>query len=269
MQSSHDSGNTAAGANGPHDLVRHIDLLEWQVLEGGRWARAFGPPEGTKHLTFYAGELGPGKSHTLDPGGSEAVGYLLGGRGKATIGGREFAIASGDGFHIRAGEACTLHVEGGVLLRILVVICPSVDKLPWSREFRGFAPPPKSFDGAYPERVVSLNRAEKEISGDRWFRVLIGPKTGSEAVTQFVGSIPVSKAPEHYHHYEEVICVLSGEGRLWLGDQETPVRSGSLIFLPREQPHCLECTSMGGLELLGMFYPAGSPAVNYETGDSA
>ena len=52
---------------------------------------------------------------------------------------------------------------------------------------------------------------------------------------------------------------------MWAGDQRTDVRPGSLIFLPREQRHSLECTSAEGMELVGMFYPAGSPAINYET----
>ena len=42
-----------------------------------------------------------------------------------------------------------------------------------------------------------------------------------------------------------------------------PVGPGSMIFLPIRQPHCLECEDDDGMELVGIFYPAGSPAVNY------
>ena len=38
-----------------------------------------------------------------------------------------------------------------------------------------------------------------------------------------------------------------------------------MIFLPREQPHNLECLDKNGMELMGIFYPAGSPAINYKT----
>ena len=66
-----------------------------------------------------------------------------------------------------------------------------------------------------------------------------GPQTGSAQVTQFIGMIPRSKAPEHFHTYEEAICILSGCGEMWAGDSHAPVRPGSVIFLPRKQPHCL------------------------------
>ena len=39
-----------------------------------------------------------------------------------------------------------------------------------------------------------------------------------------------------------------------------------MIFLPRKQAHCLECLDENGMELMGVFYPAGSPAINYKTG---
>jgi mannose-6-phosphate isomerase-like protein (cupin superfamily) len=81
--------------------------------------------------------------------------------------------------------------------------------------------------------------------------------------TQFVGSIPPGRAPDHFHLYEEVICILDGAGVMWTGSKSAPVERGSCIFLPRRQPHCFENTGRGELRLLGVFYPAGSPAVRY------
>ena len=95
-------------------------------------------------------------------------------------------------------------------------------------------------------------------TGDRWYRELIQGE-----VTQFVGSIPPGRAPDHFHLYEEVICILQGEGLMWAGESSTPVAPGSCIFLPIRQRHCLQNTGSGELRLLGIFYPAGSPAVRY------
>ena len=78
-----------------------------------------------------------------------------------------------------------------------------------------------------------------------------------------VGSIPPGRAPDHFHEYEEVLCILSGRGRMWSGASSTEVAAGSCIYLPRRQTHCLENTGEGELRLLGVFYPAGSPAVSY------
>jgi mannose-6-phosphate isomerase-like protein (cupin superfamily) len=97
-------------------------------------------------------------------------------------------------------------------------------------------------------------------TADRWYRVLIDSE-----VTQFVGSIPPGRAPDHFHEYEEVLFILRGEGRMWTEARSTPIEYGSCVYLPRRQVHCVENTGTGELRLLGVFYPAGSPAVRYET----
>jgi mannose-6-phosphate isomerase-like protein (cupin superfamily) len=111
--------------------------------------------------------------------------------------------------------------------------------------------------------TARLWERESHPSGDRWYRVLIDGAVGSREVTQFVGAIPPGRSPDHYHEYEEVLCFLAGEGRLWADDVSTPVGPGLCAFLPRGQVHCTENTGASELRLLGVFYPAGSPAVSY------
>jgi uncharacterized cupin superfamily protein len=62
-----------------------------------------------------------------------------------------------------------------------------------------------------------------ESTPDRWYRVLVDHEIGSEQVTQFVGSIPPGRAPDHFHTYEEVLFILKGEGRMWAGQTNTPI----------------------------------------------
>ena len=109
-------------------------------------------------------------------------------------------------------------------------------------------------------RIVKLADQRAMPTADRWYRVLIDSE-----VTQFVGSIPPGRAPDHFHEYEEVLFILRGEGRMWTEARSTPIEYGSCIYLPRRQVHCVENTGTGELRLLGVFYPAGSPAVRYET----
>ena len=111
--------------------------------------------------------------------------------------------------------------------------------------------------------IVRLSDQRSMPTGDRWYRVLIDSE-----VTQFVGSIPPGRAPDHFHEYEEVLFILKGEGRAHIGDKSTRIESGSCIYLPRRQMHCVENTGTGELRLLGVFYPAGSPAVRYEAESS-
>lgn len=113
-------------------------------------------------------------------------------------------------------------------------------------------------DASRPIAIVRLGDRPVEKTGDRWYRELIQGET-----TQFVGSIPPGRAPDHFHLYEEVLCILQGSGRMWAGSSSTPIAPGSCIFLPRKQVHCVENMTGGELRLLGVFYPAGSPAVRY------
>jgi mannose-6-phosphate isomerase-like protein (cupin superfamily) len=114
-------------------------------------------------------------------------------------------------------------------------------------------------EGGITTRIVRLSEQRAMPTGDRWYRVLIDSE-----VTQFVGSIPPGRAPDHFHEYEEVLFILRGEGRMWTEARSTPISYGSCIYLPRKQVHCVENTGTDELRLLGLFYPAGSPAVRYD-----
>ena len=110
-------------------------------------------------------------------------------------------------------------------------------------------------------RVVMLGDCEPERTGDREFRVLLSEGL---AFTQFAGAIPPGRAPEHHHTYDEVVHVLAGRGVVHLGEATAEIGPGASIYLPPYQPHCLENTGQDLLAVLGVFYPAGSPAAKHE-----
>jgi len=112
--------------------------------------------------------------------------------------------------------------------------------------------------------IVRLEDRPIEHTGDRWYRELIRSE-----ITQFVGSIPPGRAPDHFHLYEEVLCILQGSGFLWAGSSKAPIAPGSCVYLPKGQSHCVENTTSGELRLLGVFYPAGSPAMRYPVHERA
>jgi mannose-6-phosphate isomerase-like protein (cupin superfamily) len=106
-------------------------------------------------------------------------------------------------------------------------------------------------------RVTTLESRPVERTGDREFRVLLSEGL---SITQFAGLIPPGRAPEHQHTYDEVVHVLAGQGVVHLGEGETEIGPGTSIYLPPQTPHCLENTGSEPLQVLGVFYPAGSPA---------
>jgi cysteine desulfurase family protein (TIGR01976 family) len=122
-------------------------------------------------------------------------------------------------------------------------------------------PPPASPPAsAGAPRMSYLHDCDVEVTGDRRFRVLLGPGRGCEAATQFRGEIPPGRAPEHSHPYDEVVRVLEGEGLAHAHGTDLPLAPGSCIHLPRGLPHCLENTGSTMLVVLGVFHPGGSPA---------
>ena len=185
--------------------------------------------------------VGPGTSPDLRNSENDEVLYLLEGSCTVVIDGSAYDLGPETGVYLRPGQM--LRVENYDVVRFVSSQCPG--------ETRSQSPP-----------IVRLSDQRALPTGDRWYRVLI-----DEQVTQFVGSIPPGRAPDHFHEYEEVLFILRGQGRMWAGESNTPIGPGSCVYLPRRQVHCVENTGEGELRLLGVFYPAGSPAVRYEAAD--
>lgn len=177
------------------------------------------------------------------------------------IDGTPHETASQSGIYIRPGQTMTVLNEGEDPVVFIGSQCPesassSLVEAVVESEVRA------AERGA--SQLINLADRESIPTADRWYRVLVDDELGSTQVTQFVGSIPPGRAPDHFHQYEEVLFILRGEGRMWAGKTNTPIGRGSCIYLPKRQLHCVENTGEGELRLLGVFYPAGSPAVRYE-----
>ena len=108
-----------------------------------------------------------------------------------------------------------------------------------------------------------------DATTDRQFRIVADPRTGLRSATHFVGYIPVARAPDHFHTYDEVIYVLEGEGWFHAEGTSQPVAPGTCIGLPARTVHCLENTGESTMRVQAVFRPAGSPAAAYYPDGSA
>ena len=196
-------------------------------------------------------EFGPGMSPVLRNREFDEVFYVLEGNCSVVISEKKYELGPETGIYLRPGQTLSVENSGSDVVRFVSSQCPS--------ETKG-----TSDDSPV---IVRLSDRRALPTADRWYRVLIDDEVGSAQVTQFVGSIPPGRAPDHFHEYEEVLFILRGEGRMWAGETNTPIAPGSCIYLPKRQIHCVENTGTGELRLLGVFYPAGSPAVRYENAD--
>jgi mannose-6-phosphate isomerase-like protein (cupin superfamily) len=236
------------------------------------WNRV-GHATGAQAISLRVMEFAPGMSPSIRNFECDEILYVLerghpariserGERETATIfiDGHSYDIDSDTGVYIRPHETFAIDNPAPESILILSSQCPDPDRAP------RFVEPVISSDSSRSDRppLVRLTDRTAQPTADRWYRVLVDDKVGSEQVTQFVGSIPPGRAPDHFHNYEEVLFILKGEGRMWAGETNTPIAEGSCIYLPKGQVHCVENTGQGELRLLGVFYPAGSPSVRYD-----
>ena len=205
-----------------------------------------GKTSGADAISLRILEFGPGTSPVLRNDEYDEVLYLLEGGCTVVVDGTAYELGPETGVYLRPQQE--LRVENAGVVLFVSSQCPA-----------------ETLDARkQPPTIVRLSDQRALPTGDRWYRVLIDAQ-----VTQFVGSIPPGRAPDHFHEYEEVLFILRGEGRMWAGETNTPIGPSSCIYLPKRQVHCVENTGTGELRLLGVFYPAGSPAVRYETADES
>jgi mannose-6-phosphate isomerase-like protein (cupin superfamily) len=213
------------------------------LLEGGCHVanmRESAPQVKGELISMRVLEFAPGVSATFSNGDLDEVLYALDDC-TVFIDDLAFEVEPQSGVFIGAHQAFRFENRGTKPVSLVSVQCPATGN-------------------EVSQVVVKLSDQRAMPTADRWYRVLIDSE-----VTQFVGSIPPGRAPDHFHEYEEVLFILRGEGRMWTAARSTPIEYGSCIYLPRRQVHCVENTGTGELRLLGVFYPAGSPAVRYET----
>jgi mannose-6-phosphate isomerase-like protein (cupin superfamily) len=233
------------------------------------WNR-IGRATGAQSISLRVLEFAPGLSPGISNGDCDEVLYVLGESEVGTtrenrtidlsIDGETYKVGPDTGIYIRAGQTFAIDNPGASSVAVISSQCPDPDSAPqfvsMSRE--------SSTCSSSAAPIVRLADRPAQSTADRWYRVMVDDEVGSTQVTQFVGSIPPGRAPNHFHNYEEVLVILKGEGRMWAGETSTPISAGSCIYLPKGQVHCVENTGEGELRLLGVFYPAGSPSVRYD-----
>jgi mannose-6-phosphate isomerase-like protein (cupin superfamily) len=171
--------------------------------------------------------------------------YVLSGSGEVAIGGDRHSFATGTAAFVARGTGW--RVEEADELALLSVLVEE----------------PLPANGTSHAIVELATEQTQGATSGRQFRLLATPEIGCATVTQFVGYIPVGRAPDHFHTYDEVVYVLEGDGAVHIDGESAPLRPGSCVHLPARTIHCLENSGPGVMQVLGVFRPAGSPAEAY------
>jgi mannose-6-phosphate isomerase-like protein (cupin superfamily) len=211
--------------------------MRWSVQPGE--TPLFGRDRGCAEFEQEVLRFG-GPSEARASAADDAVLYVLAGAGVAEIGGERAELEPGAAAYVARGTPWQVAEADG--LEILSVLVR--DPLPSETT----------------HAVVGADGGEAgAATAGRQFRLL----APCSSATQFVGYIPVGRAPEHFHKYDEVVYVLQGEGALHIDGETAPLRPGTCVHLPATLVHCLENTGPGEMQVLGVFRPAGSPAEAY------
>jgi quercetin dioxygenase-like cupin family protein len=199
---------------------------------------------GCERLEQRVLSFAPGRSRPRQAETGEEILYVVSGAGKLVLEGAEHRLEADMGAYIAPGERYEVENPGPDELKLVSVMAPA-------ESLR---------EPGLPSTVRYADQPILPAGRDREFRYVID----TPGATQFVGSIPPGRAKDHYHHYDEVVYILQGQGVLHLeGKDDTPIAAGSCIHLPPPLPHCLENVGTGPMRVLGVFYPSGSPAEAY------
>jgi quercetin dioxygenase-like cupin family protein len=223
--------------------------VERRMIPSGHYAE----PMVHRSLRFALGESQPRRDHLND----ELL-YVM--AGDATIAIRDdgqeesYAVREGDAVQIHAGESWNAVVSEGEL-HLLSFLVPA-PVTPWSAQLARLV-----------DRVIHVARLGEQHSeaatADRQFEVLFDRNRGSRGATMFVGFIPTSGAPEHYHLYDEICVIIRGSGTLHALGRTQPIESGSAFHVAPRLLHAIENPNPADIWILGVFRPEGSAAAAF------
>jgi mannose-6-phosphate isomerase-like protein (cupin superfamily) len=178
--------------------------------------------------------------------------FVREGDGTLTVDGESFELSTNCAALIRSGESWALSSTSP--FKIFSVRAPGIG--PHARKIA------KAATGF--QRVVKQGITNKgTATGNREFEVLFDESRGSTGATMFIGFIPTSGAPAHYHLYDEICVIVRGSGILHTRGENQPFTVGSAFHVAPRLLHALENPNPEDLWLLGVFRPEGSAAAAY------
>lgn len=224
-------------------------VTERVIIDGGPYA------EPLVHRTL---RLTAGTSSTRHDDAHDELLYVM--NGSATVhvtspaGDESFDVSPGDAVQVQAGERVSCDVAAGEL-HLLSFLVPA-PTTPWAAQI------------ARPvDRIVHVARLgeqqSKSATADRQFEVLFDRNRGSRGATMFVGFIPTSGAPEHYHLYDEICVIVRGSGFLHALGQAQSIEPGSAFHVAPRLLHAIENPNPEDIWILGVFRPEGSAAAAF------
>ena len=118
---------------------------------------------------------------------------------------------------------------------------------------------PKKKSDLMKEKIVLKDDGKKlNILGDHQQFKLTGKDTNGQFLAIYQDNPPNTQIPMHVHQNEdEVYKVLEGEVEFTVGDKKSVLKSGDIIFLPRNIPHTWKVVGINNAKVYLDIFPAG------------
>jgi quercetin dioxygenase-like cupin family protein len=189
-----------------------------------------------------------------EPAHDELI-FVMGGHGVLHVGSEEHQIGEGSAALLTAGEQWSVTMDDADELKLSSVLVPA----PPGPLARSLVKP------SGPLRRIARQGSQgvEQASSSREYEALFDAAHGSSGATQFIGFIPPSGAPAHYHLYDEICVIVRGTGALHALGQQQPLSAGSTFHITPRLLHSVENTGDDDLWILGVFRPEGSPSAAY------
>ena len=219
-------------------------------------------PAGTYAEALFARQFElENASHELVADSNDRYLYILGGEGEFSFTNQnnpaqDVSVKEGSAAMVLAGESIKLSTTGTLSVVVIYVPGPAT---PWAKRLV------KDVDISKRIVFTRLGAADKQAaSSDREFEVLFDKNQASRGATMFVGFIPTSGAPEHYHLYDEICVIVNGRGGLQTGDHPLQeLKKGSAFHVAPRYLHAIHNPNPADVWILGVFRPEGSPSAAY------
>jgi quercetin dioxygenase-like cupin family protein len=222
-------------------------VRRYEIVPSGPYAEA---------LFAHHYSVESGKSFSLQEESFDLYFYVLEGEGSAKVNDLEVELMEGVALFTLPNEV--VEISASTQLEIVTIYLPAPGT-PWADHLA------RPIDLNKRVRATRLGAASHQAAtGSRQFEVLFDAKNGSRGATLFVGFIPSSGAPQHYHLYDEICVVARGHGSLVTSDgQEQVLEKGSAFHVAPRFLHALHNPNPEDLWILGLFRPEGSAAAAF------
>jgi mannose-6-phosphate isomerase-like protein (cupin superfamily) len=184
---------------------------------------------------------------------SDVLIFVREGNGVLQTGSEIIELSRGTAVQIKSGES--FQYENGDNLKLIEVYIPDASG-PFGKRLTS---PTSGFVRSVQQGISSKGSA----TGNREFEVLFDAERGCASATMFVGFIPTSGAPAHFHLYDEICQIISGQGQLETYGKVQDLIPGSTFAVVPRMLHSLINNRDEDLWVLGVFRPQGSPAAAY------